>query len=65
MGSNMDQEIEALFARIQSPQTARRFKLLRSATTEELARTFRPEKTELPKQEELLGFLSDSKLQTP
>lgn len=63
MVSDMDLRFEALFARIQSSQTAIRFKLLRFATTEDLARTFRPESPELPKQEEPLGLQSDSKPQ--
>lgn len=61
MVSDMNQEFEALFARIQSPETAKRFKLLRFATSEDLARTFRSERPELPKRDEHLGFQSDSK----
>lgn len=61
MDSDMDLEFEALFARIQSPETAKRFKLLRFATTEDLARTFQCEKTEVIEQKELLGFHSESK----
>lgn len=65
MISDMDQRFEALFARIQSSQTAKRFKLLRFATTGDLASTFQPERPELSKQEEFLGFQSDSKPKTP
>lgn len=65
MVSDLDLEFEALFHRIQSPETAKRFKLLRFATPEDLARTFQPEKTEIPKQEDLSGFQSDSKPKTP
>ncbi len=65
MISDTSQEIEALFARIRSAETAKRFKLLRFATTEDLARTFRPERSEPPEQGELLGFQSGSKSQTP
>lgn len=65
MVSDLDLEFEALFARIRSPHTAKRFKLLQFATTEDLVRTFQLEKPELPEQKELLGFQSDSKLQTP
>lgn len=63
MVSDMDLQFDALFARIQSSQTAKRFKLLRFATTEDLAQTFRPESPELPDHEELLGLQSDSKPQ--
>tara|TARA_R100000656_G_scaffold110625_1_gene82593 strand:+ start:268 stop:465 length:198 start_codon:yes stop_codon:yes gene_type:complete len=59
MASYVDLGFEALFASIRSSQTAKRFKLLRFATTEDLARTFRPERTEFPEQEELLGSESD------
>lgn len=65
MVSDMNLQFKALFACIQSSQTRERFKLLRFATTEDLAQTFRPEKTELPEQEDLSGFQSDSKPQTP
>jgi hypothetical protein len=61
MVSNLDLKFEALFARIKSPQTAKRFKLLRFSTTEDLAETFRPEKSQPPEKEELLGFQSGSK----
>jgi hypothetical protein len=61
MVSDLDLEFEALFARIRSSHTAKRFKLLRFATTEDLARTFQPEKPELPAQKELLSMQSDSK----
>lgn len=61
MVSDMDLEFKALFARIQSSQTAKRFKLLRFATTEDLARTFQSEENELPELEERLDFQSDSK----
>lgn len=61
MVSDMNLQFEALFACIKSSQTCERFKLLRFATTEDLARTFRPERAEFPEQEELLDFESDSK----
>lgn len=64
MVSDTSQEIEALFARIRLPETAKRFKPLRFATTEDLARTFRPERSEPSAQGELLGFQSGSKSQT-
>lgn len=65
MVSDVDLQFEALFACIKSSQTAERFKLLRFATSEDLARTFRPESPELPKQEELLGLQSDPKPEAP
>lgn len=58
MVSDIDLEFEALFARIRSSHTVKRFKLLRFATTEDLARTFQPE---LPAQKELLSLQCDSK----
>jgi len=42
--NNMD--LEELFRRISSPQTAEAFKALRHATTENLASTFRPSRAE-------------------
>lgn len=65
MVSDTSHEIEALFARIRSPETAKRFKLLRFATTQDLARTFRPERSAPPEQKELLCFQSGSKSQIP
>lgn len=65
MASDVDLGIEALFARIQSSQAAKRFKLLRFATAEELASTFQTERAELPEQQDFLGFQSDSKPKTP
>ena len=55
-----DLQFEAPFACIKSSQTRERFKLLRFATTEDLARTSRPERTEFPEQKEFLGFPSDA-----
>lgn len=65
MASDVDLGFEALFASIRSSQTAKRFKLLRFATTEDLARTFQTERPELPEQKDLLVFQSDSKPKTP
>lgn len=64
MVSDMNLEFKALFSRIQSPETAKRFKLLRFVTPEDLARTFQAEKTEISKHEDLSGFQSDSKPKT-
>lgn len=61
MISDTNLHFEALFASIRSSHTCERFKLLRFATTEDLARTFRSERTEFPEQKELVGFLSDAK----
>lgn len=61
MVSDTNLQFEALFACIKSSQTRERFKLLRFATTEDLARTFRPERTEFPEQKEFLSFPSDAK----
>lgn len=58
MISDNNIEFEALFTRIRSPQTAKRFKLLSSATTQDLARTFQPEKGRITEQQERLGFHS-------
>lgn len=65
VNSDIGQQFEALFALIQSPQTAKRFKHLRFATTEDLARIFQSERPELPEQQDLLGFQSDSKPKPP
>lgn len=61
MVSDIDSKFEELFSCIKSSQTAKRFKLLRFATTEDLARTFQHEKTEFAEQEELVGFETDVK----
>lgn len=61
MVSDTNLQFDALFASIQSSQTRERFKLLRFATTEDLARTFQPERMEFPEQQELLGFQFQAK----
>lgn len=61
MVSDMELKFESLFASIQSPQTRERFKLLRFATTEDLARTFQHERTDFLEQKELLGLQAASK----
>lgn len=59
MASELDEELNELFARIQSPQTAKRFKLLSSVPMKELAECFKPDNYKLHEQADFPCFEPD------
>lgn len=63
MASDMDVECEALVASIGSPKSREATDALFFATGADLAKTFRLGRTGLLEQKELLGLMSESKIQ--